>query len=207
MGNRDGILVVCAMGMEAKALGAGWRVVVSGPGFRAARRALEKEILQERPRLVLSVGTCGALDPALRVGDVRVVRRVESELGSFGGIELQGESAVLWSQDRVAVTAADKRALFERGAQIVDMEAAALAEVCGREGIEFGCLKAVSDGAEEDLPLDFNLYRDEAGGFHTARIAIAGIMKITNLLRLRRQSLVAVEQLGAALDAKFAEVA
>jgi len=201
-----GMLVVCAMGMEAKAMPAGYRVVQCGPGFRAARAAVERAIDEEAPRMVISAGTCGALDPGLVVGEVRMVTRIDSPLGEFFPKPLRAMGAVLRSQDRVAVTAVEKRVLFESGCGIVDMEAAAVAAVCVERGVAFGSLKVVSDSALEDLPIDFNLYRDEAGQFKTARIAFAGIMKISDLMRLRRQSLHAVQQLGAAIETSLADI-
>lgn len=200
------VLVVCAMGLEAEAIPAGFRVVKSGPGFRAARAAVNAAIVEQRPRLVVSAGTCGALDPSLEIGDVRMVTRIDSPLGEFFPRTLGAAGAVLRSQDRVAVTARDKRLLFEGGAQIVDMEAAAIAVVCVQQGLPFACLKAVSDLAMEDLPLDFNLYRDEAGRFQHARIAFAGIMKISDLMRLQQQSKLAAKQLGEAIESSFANI-
>lgn len=201
------VLVVCAMGLEAEALPTHYRVVKSGPGFRAARAAAMAAIAEERPKLVVSAGTCGALDPLLKMGEVRVVSRVLSELGEFEPLKLKGVEAVLRSQDRVAVTAADKRKLFETGAQIVDMEAAAVAQVCAEMGVAFGCIKAVSDLASEDLSLDFNEYRDAEGRFQTARIAFAGMMKIADLMRLQEQSKRAAKLLGAAIDDSLANIA
>jgi purine-nucleoside phosphorylase len=107
----------------------------------------------------------------------------------------------------VAVTVAEKRELYEQGASIVDMEAAAIAAVCRERGVEFACLKAVSDLASEDLPLDFNRYRDADGRFQNARIAFAGIIKIMDLVRLKRQSDLAAKQLGAAIDTSLANIA
>ncbi len=201
------VLVICAMGLEARAIPAGYRVVECGPGFRAAREALDRAVAQERPRLVISAGTCGALDPRLAIGDVRVVTRIESPLGVFEPKALKGVGAVLQSQDKVAVTARDKRRLFEGGAEIVDMEAAALAYGCEAYGIGFACIKAVSDLAGEDLPIDFNLYRDETGRFQKSRILFAGIMKIADLLRLKRQATQAAQQLGEAFDISVAGIA
>jgi adenosylhomocysteine nucleosidase len=199
-----GFLVVCAMGMEAEAIPAGYRVVKTGPGFRAARQAVEAAIAEERPEWVISAGTCGALDPGLRLGEVRVVTKVDSPLGVF---DAPGSGAtVLRSQDRVAVTAVEKRGLFEAGSQIVDMEAAAVVEVCQKHRLRYGIVKAVSDLAEEDLPLDFNLYRDEAGNFQKSRIAIAGMMKIADLMRLQKQAKLAAQQLGETFDVSIADI-
>lgn len=200
------VLILCAMGLEAGAIPEGYRVVKCGVGFRAAKRSAEQAIADYQPKWIVSVGTCGALDPELRIGDVRTVSKILSPLGVFEPHVLEAERAVLCSQDRVAVTVAEKRVLFEQGASIVDMEAAALAAVCREHGLGFACLKAVSDLAGEDLPLDFNRYRDAEGRFQNARIAFAGIMKIVDLIRLKRQSDQAAQQLGAAIDASLANI-
>ena len=46
-----GVLVICAMGMEAKAIPIGYRVVQCGPGFRAARAALDLAVAVGRLEL------------------------------------------------------------------------------------------------------------------------------------------------------------
>lgn len=200
------VLILCAMGLEAGAMPERYRVVKCGVGFRAAKQSAELAIAEYQPKWIVSVGTCGALDPGLRIGDVRTVSKILSPLGTFAPQVLNAASAVLRSQDRVAVTVAEKRELYDQGAAIVDMEAAALAEVCREKGLGFACLKAVSDLASEDLPLDFNRYRDADGRFQHARIAFAGIMKIADLVRLKRQSDQAAKQLGAAIDSSLANI-
>lgn len=178
---------------------AGLRTLVTGPGFRAAAMAMEQLLRRERPACVISAGTCGALDPALGIGDVLSVGLVRNEDGELPTTLWRGET-VLWSQDRVAVRAQDKAALLARGASIVDMEAIVVGRLCRQWEIPFGCVKAVSDTANEDLPIDFNRYRDEQGQFQRSRIAIAGIMKLPDLLRLRRNTEHAVRNLGAAIE-------
>jgi adenosylhomocysteine nucleosidase len=105
------------------------------------------------------------------------------------------------SLDRVAVTAAEKRDLRERtGAIAIEMESAAVAAKAREWGVPFRCIKAVSDTAAEDMPLDFNLYRDSAGRFSRSRIALAAMRRpftaIPALLRLDRNCRRAAEKLG-----------
>lgn len=200
----ESIVILCAMPIEAKAIPEGWKTLVTGPGFRAAASATEALLRQQRPGGVISAGTCGALDPALRVGEVLVAGRVRNEEEELTPSLLQGET-VLWSQDRVAVRVADKAALFARGARIVDMEAMVVGRLCQQAGVPFGCVKAVSDTATEDLPIDFNQYRDEQGQFQRSRIAIAGIMKLPGLLRLKRNTELAVRNLGVAIERILSE--
>lgn len=133
---------------------------------------------------IISVGFCGALDPALQVGDI-----------------VEPQPNEIWSEDRVVVTAAEKRALHQRtGARIVEMEYAAVEAAARRWGVPCRAIKVVSDTAEEDLPLDLNLYRDADGRFQLTRIALAGLMRpftvLPKLMRLDRNSRIATEKLG-----------
>jgi hypothetical protein len=80
------------------------------------------------------------------------------------------------------------------------MEAAAIAEKAKEWGVPFYSIRAVSDTASEDMPLDFNLYRDAAGRFSRSRIALAAMARpfsaIPALLRLNRHCRIAAESLG-----------
>lgn len=196
-------LLVFGMKMELAAAPTGASAITGGPGFRRATNAIRDALARSTPSLVISAGTCGALRTQYKLGDVFVISRIESGLGVFHPRALTGTQAVLRSQDRVAATQSEKAALAAQGADLVDMEAAAVAAVCQERNIPFSAIKAVSDLADEDLPLDFNRYRAPDGGFQSARIAIAGIMKIRGLMRIQRQSRFAVEKLGEALAHLF----
>src|SRR5581483_11281300 len=63
------------------------------------------------------------------------------------------------STSRVVCLGAEKRALAARtGAIAVDMESAALGAAARQAGVPFLIVRTASDLAEEDLPLDFNLF-------------------------------------------------
>jgi adenosylhomocysteine nucleosidase len=196
------LLVLCAQAVEAAAVresGVECHLIVCGVGFKAATTAAAESIESARPDLVLSVGTCGALREGLQLGDVFSPGRILSVHGDFDLLRLQAPDAVLVSQDQVAVTVQQKAALRFRGGDIVDMEAGAIARVCEARNLPFACLKAVSDLAGEDLPLDFNLYRDGQGKFQTTRIALAGIFQLPALVRLNSQNKLAAQALGRTL--------
>jgi adenosylhomocysteine nucleosidase len=169
----------------------GWVLLASGPGSR-----LVSEALRERKPAdgLVSVGFCGALDPALEIGDIIVSGTdVQSALPFVRGEIL--------SADRVAVTVAEKRTLREQtGAVAVEMESAAVAAKAREWGVPFRCIKVVSDTAREDMPLDFNRYRDAAGRFSRGRIALAALGRpfraIPALLELDRNCRRAAEKLG-----------
>ena len=164
-----------------------WLLVANGPGARLVTQAIGS---RREVDGIMSIGFCGALDPALRVGDI-----------VSGGRIL--------TTDRVAVTAAEKRSLREQtGAVAVEMEAAAVEAKAREWGVAFRSVKVVSDAAADDLPLDFNQYRDREGRFSRGRIALAALARplraIPGLLRLDRDCRVAAEKLGEFLaNGKF----
>jgi adenosylhomocysteine nucleosidase len=169
----------------------GWVLLANGPGPR-----LINEVLRERRNVdgIVSTGFCGALDPRLGVGDIVVSGEGITSPRPF----TRGD---ILSLDRVAVTAAEKRELREStGASAIEMESAAVAAKAREWGVPFRCIKVVSDVAQEDMPLDFNLYRDPAGRFSRSRIALAAMRHpftaIPKLLRLDRNCQHAAEKLG-----------
>lgn len=169
-----------------------WFLIANGPGPRLVERALEQKRHVDR---ILSIGFCGALDPALRIGDIVVSGEVPTGLGaSF----VQGD---VISVDRVAFTAREKCDLRRAtGAAVVEMESAAVAQKAREWDVPFGCVRVVSDIAGEDLPLDFNRYRDADGRFERSRIALAALGRpftaLPGLIRLDRHCRMAAERLG-----------
>lgn len=172
--------------------GGRWWLVANGPGPRLVQQALADDW---RVDAVLSVGFCGGLDPDLRIGDIVVSGEFPRRAS---GPFLRGE---ILSIDRVAVTAEHKRRLrAESGAAAVDMESATVAAKARQWGVPFGCVRVVSDTAGEDLPLDFNTYRDATGRLELARIAGAALLQpwtaLPGLLRLERNCRRAADKLG-----------
>ncbi len=168
-------------------------LLANGPGPRLVNQMLSAPVLKEwNITEVISTGFCGALDPSLRIGDIVVA--------SVGEI---------WSEDHVAVRAEDKRRLRERtGARVVEMEFAAVQAKAAEWGVPCRAVRVVSDSVTEDLPLDFNRYRDADGRFRLTRIALAGIVRpfsvLPKLMQLDRNSKLAAERLGAFfVDSKF----
>jgi adenosylhomocysteine nucleosidase len=186
---------------RAEIRGTTWLMAAEGPGPAPADRAATVAIERGRPRAVVSAGLCGALSPELRVGDVVIADEVrngsESWKASRPASAPPAAAVRAVSIDRVAATAREKRSLGAAG--IVEMEAAAVARAAARARIPFYCIRAVSDTAAEDLPLDFNAYRDEDGRFSRARIAAAVLLRphrIPSLLRFDRNCREAARRLG-----------
>jgi adenosylhomocysteine nucleosidase len=161
-----------------------WLLVANGPGPRLVEQALEKRV---EVTGMISTGFCGALDPELRIGDIV--------------IERPGADPTFHSIDRVAVTASEKADLRAKtGAAAIEMESAAVSRKAGEWEVPCYCVRSVSDIASEDLPLDFNLYRDGEGRFSRSRIALAAMARpftaVPALLRLNRNCKLAARTLG-----------
>lgn len=158
---------------------------VSGVGRVAARAAAQKLIDEVRPGRVIAAGFCGALDPALAVGDIVVSPRVVTV-------------------DRVVGTPAEKAALrAETGADAVDRESAAVEEVCREHGVLFAGIRAVSDAA--DAALSPELVRLLSGGeVSVTRVLVALVRRPTLLpefVRLGRHTARAARNLAPAIGA------
>jgi adenosylhomocysteine nucleosidase len=126
-------------------------VVCGGVGSEAARRAAEAVIALYGPAVVQSVGFAGALEPHLRVGSVLELRCVvdaadgsRTDTGSGSGVLVTFGS----------VAGAEQKAKLAKayGAQLVDMEAAAVARSAQAHGLRFGAIKVVSDDVGFSMP-------------------------------------------------------
>lgn len=176
---------------EAVVGGVPWILVAGGPGPQLAAQAAAVALDRCRPAAVVSTGLCGALDPSIPPGSIFVATQVSGADGRSFPARLPAlphpvHCGKLISQDRVAVSAAEKATLYAAGAQAVDMEAAAVADMAQRSETPFYCLRVVSDDAHSNLPLDFNRYRDSTGRFSRSRIALAVCLMPTLIPRLIR---------------------
>lgn len=101
------------------------------------------------------------------------------------------------STPRIIWQADEKRAIHDlTGAVGLDMESAALAAVAQEQGIPMAIARTVSDLAEEDLPLDFNLFLRPTGWLAGLRALIGQPLSIAGLNRLRKQSRMASDRLA-----------
>lgn len=96
------------------------------------------------------------------------------------------------STDQIIARASEK-ARFATCTQAIglDMESWALAEEAQRAGVPFVIVRSVSDGVDEDLPLDFNLFLRPAGWFTGLKTVLCTPSCLLGINRLRRQSAVA----------------
>ena len=186
---------------EGELQGRRWLLAANGPGPRLAAAAVQAF---SKPDRIVSVGYCGALDPALSPSDVVICHCVlEAESGrrfatadEFGALCLSG--------DRVIQSASEKQMLGQTtGASIVEMEAAGVAAQAAAIGVAFHCIKVVTDTAYEDMGVDFNAARDADGRFRLGQIAWSAMRRphqgIPELLKLNERARAATARLGGYL--------
>ncbi len=156
-----------------------WVAACAGAGAGAATRAFAEIEKDGAVSQVVSVGWSGALNDELERGrtywvsgviDARTGERFPAE-NFADSVEVSQNPAnptdsgvLLVTASRVADEAEKRRLAAAYGADLVDMEAAAVARLALMRGIPFFCLKGVSDGLSDQLP-DFNRFISDDGQF------------------------------------------
>jgi len=160
-----GLIVVCGLRREAAILSGDDRTAICGNASTLQERL--SGLAGSKPRLVLSWGLCGGLDPRLRPGDlvvgsgaVSVRERVPADEGVASLLTRRlAEAGARVSLERFAgtpapvLTAGDKAALRRAtGAAAVDMESLIAGRFAREQEAPFAILRAVADPAERDMP-------------------------------------------------------
>ncbi len=145
-------------------------VAIGGIGERCARRAAEAAIEYAQPGLLLSAGIAGAISPKLKMGDVGHIREVVNVATGEHYTTRGGEWLLATSQD--VSNAAEKRELLTQyGADVVDMECAAVAQVARERGLEFAAVKAISDDFGFEMP-PLMQFIEQNGRFNSGRFLL-----------------------------------
>jgi adenosylhomocysteine nucleosidase len=149
--------VVAATLAEAAHVPAGMRLVVCGIGKVEAAVVTAEALAEERPSVVLNVGTAGSLDgstglylPSLVVNhdfSASLIRRLGAV--AIDEVPLEGgDGTVLATGDVFVTDPAHRDVLAQRG-RLVDMEGFAVARAAQRAGVPVRLVKHVSDQADE----------------------------------------------------------
>lgn len=180
------------------------QIFISGMGSQCARAVWDearKNSRGEKPGCVLTCGFAGALDPALRVGDILCQKN-----SFFPALKVPEGN--FFCSERVIRRAAEKEMLFRQsGCRAVEMESGIIHELCQREGIACATLRVISDSAHEDLPLDFCALSKPDGTISIPALAGELILhpgKIPALIRLGKNTRLAARNLSASLSRLFA---
>jgi nucleoside phosphorylase len=179
-------------------------VLIVGIGRQNAEKSVCEFLVSNSPELVLTCGFAGGLNPDLKLGDV-VFQIGNRQLGIENQLLAAGaRPAKIHCADRIATTVAEKKVLrAETGADVVEMESAAIQTVCAERGIPCATIRVISDTANEDLPLDFNALAkpDKSLDFGKLAWAIAKSPgKIGALMELQKKTSFAARRLAAVLE-------
>jgi adenosylhomocysteine nucleosidase len=174
------------------------RILITGIGAKNAEASLRHFLAKHLTKRVLTCGFAGGLDPELKGGEVVFMTgyaALEERLD-----EADATLAIFHSSPRIATTVAEKKRLrAETGADVVEMESEAIMAVCREKKIPCAMVRAISDTANEDLPLDFNKLSKPDLSLHNGKLAWAiakAPWKIYALVRLHRRTSFAAQQLA-----------
>jgi adenosylhomocysteine nucleosidase len=166
-----------------------------------------------RPKLVLSAGFSGALQEEFQVGDIILATEVASSDGKSWPATWPAENAAgewrprlhrgrVLSVPTLIGSSEEKETLGRvHQAAAVDMETAAVARLCRKRDVSFGCVRVILDDLQ--TPLSSRLVSLVSGGRVSPLRALTALVCAPSLgvefRRLARQSRFAAEQLGKAL--------
>jgi len=131
--------------------------VVGGVGAEPARRAARLLIDGHRPRLLVSAGFAGGLDPACERGGLVAVDRALRCGGTSYDLTVPWppsipRRAIVTVDEPVADPLAKRALAGATGAALVDMETHAVAAAACSSGVPCAGVRVVSDGVDDRLP-------------------------------------------------------
>lgn len=170
-------------------------LIQSGIGHDKARRSVQQLLAGRSWDVIISTGFAGDLEMD-SIGSVLIGHEVFLSQAATSHVSsiprsfvchpdwVNAALSIRWmgqeplrtgkfvSVNRVLTNSGEKRQLHvDTGAVGVDMESAAIGEVAQEHGVPFLIVRAISDGAHDDLPVDFNLFLRPSGW-------VSGIMYI-----------------------------
>jgi nucleoside phosphorylase len=218
------ILILVALGRELRCVARAFGLVVRGSRARGRFEGSDvvalavglgggsrNAVVEERPRLIVSCGFSGGLDPSLAPGDVVLATSVIGEDGddvatteslrTSAAHALRGlrysEGKIVCTTE-VATTPEEKRALARTGALAVDMESYPAARAAVEAGVPLLALRAVLDPLGTSLPA----FTREPQRFYLGPAlvhALSGPRAVVELLQLAGRARRAAASLESAL--------
>jgi adenosylhomocysteine nucleosidase len=211
------ILIVAALDRELAPLASknhpALAFLETGEGIINVERHLEAWLEKCKARTVLSIGFAGALSQSLKAGDLVIAEEVRNAsvlpdaklLTAARRVSTDDpwiHFGVALTSNEILCTAQSKRVLAESLADeigAVDMESTAIARICGRRGLPFLIVRSITDLLDEDLPLDFNQYRNSDGRVDSKKVMKAALLRpgaLRGLWQLRKRSQLCAERMA-----------
>jgi nucleoside phosphorylase len=198
-------------------------VLITGVGAQTASQAMDLMMRmadkEQHFDVCISSGLAGALCETLGVGDIVAPKELLSEIGSAnagdGRIEVNDtlrQLAVrlgakpancLLTTDQILGKASQKKSCASR-AQSVDMESFEIVRQALAWGAKGVVIRAISDGATEDMPINFNLTLSSKNEISIGKVLLELLknpLALPGLIRFGQQSRRAGARLAAFLEA------
>jgi adenosylhomocysteine nucleosidase len=188
-------------------------VLLTGIGIKFFDFAMASCLKSAGVNLILSSGLAGSLRPECapeeivvpkQVGTLRDASGILMSAGPIAFAKNRGAKVIqtLLTSDHIISTQEEKKrlAIF---AEAVDMESFHLASAFHQESVPAAIIRAVSDGSEEDLPVDFTKCLTPEGRVRSGpllRELLGRPSQLPELIRFGRQSRNAARKLAAFLD-------
>lgn len=179
-------------------------LMVTGEGALRAREALAELLERTEIDALIAIGVAGGLSPKLAAGSLVLATSVRNGAGEVPlpdpamlararRLEEVREGAVL-SQEEIVIDPVAKNRLWRESAGpsalVVDLESASYARAAAERSIPYLVARAVSDGHDETLPLDFNRFRRVDGSIDRGRLSRHVLLHpslVPELLQLRER--------------------
>jgi adenosylhomocysteine nucleosidase len=156
-------------------------VILAGVGARHAE-VVTALAVQSRPRVAVVAGVAAGLKPELRPGDIVVAESVwnidesesvRSDPQLFECSLACGAKPIrrLLSLDRIVRTVEGKSRLAHTG-DAAEMESLAVMQRLSRQGVPAVAVRAIADGAGQDVPCDFEMTLDHLGQIRFSRLLL-----------------------------------
>jgi adenosylhomocysteine nucleosidase len=188
------------------------RAVITGMGAQRAQH-VARTALDWQPDVCIAAGFVGGLNPAYRAGDVLVAssirdgetqRSIASDPRLVGLAEESGARRIgTLCTSAYAISTIDDKRRLGRTADAVDMESFFILNEAQEREIAGVAIRAVSDAADEHLPMDFTQILDDRGRVRIARLAreiARSPQRIPGLIRLGSASRRGAQRLAKVLD-------
>jgi hypothetical protein len=196
------VVIVCPLEIERRAIvgRVGCAVECCGPGPDRIRHFMRNV---PDDAIVLLAGIAGGLTvergvPAIGevVDEGGAAWTPPVRVGSGPGVCVVGVDAVVSSPE-------DKASLAQRtGAAMVDCESHVFAQIASERGMQWGVVRAVSDGPREHLPAETARWVTASGGVALGAVLMDLLRRpslIGAAMTMRRQSSAALEECGEVL--------
>ncbi len=201
--------IITGMTSEARIFGADALAISAGGDATATRQGIAALIERGADRLV-SFGIAGALDPALRPGDLVIGAAVRTAQGDRLPVDQKwlayltthiaaARVADVVGRTTIAATVADKAMLHrDTGAACVDQESHWVADAAHARHIPFIVLRAIADRAGDNLPPAVLVGLDKQGNPQTGAV-IGALLRdpsqLPGLIRVAFQTRKALQSL------------